>query len=149
MTNRGEWDPLREMLGVQKRMNDLFETALARSNFDAANGIDAWTPVCDVFADGGRLVLSIELPGMEQDDIHLRIDGDELVVEGAREMDAKQPGERYHRVERAYGRFGRRFRLPSTADRGAVRATYRAGVLTVVVPEKGGSASGPIRVEIG
>ena len=136
MTNRGQWDPLTELLSVQKRMNELFESAMARTNFDTRGGFDAWTPVCDVYEAAGGLVLDLELPGMDQSEIDLRLDGDELVVEGERKMERDQSGE-HHRVERSYGRFARRFRIPSTVDRDSVRATYSNGLLRVDLPQKG------------
>jgi len=147
MTNRGQWDPLTELLSVQKRMNELFESAMARTNFDTSEGFDAWTPVCDVYEAEGGLVLDLELPGMVQSEIDLRLDGDELVVEGERKMERDQAGE-HHRVECSYGRFSRRFRLPSTVDRDSVRATYNNGLLRVDLPQKGDGAVESIQLSI-
>ena len=148
MTNRGQWNPLTELLSVQKRMNELFESAMARTNFETREGFDAWTPVCDVYEAEGALVLDLELPGMVQNEIDLRLDGDELVVEGERKMEREQSGEQYHRVERSYGRFARRFRIPSTVDRDSVRASYRDGLLRVDLPQKGEGPSDSIQLSI-
>jgi HSP20 family protein len=149
MATRDEWDPLRELLGVQKRMNDLFERALARTNFETSEGFDSWTPVCDVCETREALILYLELPGLEQQGIDLRLDGDELVVAGERRMDREHSAEQYHRVERSYGRFSRRFHLPSTVDRTAVQASYHGGLLRVVLPIRGVMPNEPIRVSIG
>ena len=138
MATRDEADPLRELRRVQRRLNDLFDGALARSDFETGTEIDSWTPVCDAYQTSDALVLHVELPGLRQDQIHVRLDGDEIVVEGVRRMDREQPGERYHRVERSFGRFSRRFHLPSTVDRRAVGATYRNGVLRIELPNGGG-----------
>ncbi len=145
----GEWDALSELLNVQKRMNSLFESALARSNFETHDGIDSWTPVCDAFATPEGLVLYLELPGCEQKLIDLRVEGDELVVEGERKLEREQEGEKFHRVERSFGKFSRRFHLPSTVDRDAVRASYREGVLKVELPNRGKSHPKSIKVSIG
>jgi len=147
MTTQGD-DPLQELLNVQKRMNNLFESALARTNFETSDGFDSWTPVCDVYETAEALVLCLELPGLEQEQIELRVDGDELVVEGERKMHREQAGERHHRVERSYGSFSRRFRLPSTVKRDAVQATFNDGLLRVVLPNEGKPSQGPIRVPI-
>jgi len=143
-----DWDPVRELAVIQERMNKLFETALARTNFDADGGVGAWTPVADVFESAGRLDLRVELPGLEQSDIDLRVEGDEIVVQGERKMDREQAGEQFHRVERSYGKFARRFPLPSTVDRDSVEAVYRDGVLEISLQKKAGSGPGPIRVAI-
>jgi len=142
------WNPLSELLAVQKRMNTLFESALARSNFGGQDALDSWTPVCDVFRAVDRLVFRLELPGLEQDAIEVRMDGDELVVEGNREMEREQEGERFHRVERSYGRFSRRFRLPPAIDAEGVAASYRHGVLEIVVPVREPGSPGSIRVPV-
>src|SRR6185436_2347480 len=110
---KAEWDPLKELVGVQERMNKLFESALAKTNFDADGGVGAWAPVTDVYETPDQFVLCLELPGLDQKDIDLRMDGDELVVQGERRMEREQPGEQFHRVERSYGKFVRRFPIPS------------------------------------
>jgi HSP20 family protein len=149
MKKSGEWDALSELLNVQKRMNSLFESALARSNFETQDGFDSWTPVCDAFATEQGLVLYLELPGLEQNLIDLRVEGDDLIVEGERKMEREQEGERFHRVERSFGKFSRRFHLPSTVDRDAVQASYREGVLKVELPNRGKKHPESIKVSIG
>ena len=148
MSARTEWDPLKELAGVQKRMNNLFESALARTNFETSEGLGSWAPVCDVYETDRAMVFCLELPGLQQEQIDLRIDGDDLIVEGARKMDREQAGEQHHRVERAYGSFSRRFNLPSTVDRDSVEATYRNGVLEVVLPHGGHHKPRSVRVSI-
>ncbi len=148
MTKRDERDPQRDLLQVQQRMNNLFETALARTDFDAPEAIDSWTPVCDAFETDAGLVLHLELPGLRQDQIELRIDGDELVVDGKREMERGSSGEQFHRVERSYGKFSRRFALPSTVERSAVQASFHDGVLQVKLPTRAGQRPESMRVDI-
>jgi HSP20 family protein len=146
--SRADWDPLKELAVVRERMNRMFETAIARTNFDAEGGFDAWTPLADVHESAERLTLQLELPGVDQNDIELHIEADELLVRGERRLDRERDGEQFHRVERSYGKFARRFALPSTVDRGAVAAQYRNGVLTITLPKKDGANRGPIRVSI-
>jgi HSP20 family protein len=148
MTKAGAWNPLSELLAVQKRMNALFESALARSNFGGQDRIDTWTPVCDVYSTPEQMVFRLELPGLSQEAIDVRIDAGELVVEGNREMEPEQEGERFHRVERSYGRFSRRFRLSSAVDPSSVTAAYRNGVLEIVLPVRSPGQSDPIRVPV-
>ena len=148
MSVPGRWDPWKELLAVQKRMNQLFDGALGGTEFDAPDAPDTWVPVCDVYETARALVICLELPGVHQGAIDLRLDGDELVVAGKREREKAGSDEQFHRVERSYGKFARRFRLPSTVERSAVDAAYRQGVLRVVVGKKEGDKAGPVRVEI-
>lgn len=148
MTTQASWDPWRELLTVQKRMNKLFDSALGRSDFEALGGVDTWTPVCDVYRTPDSLVVCLELSGLSQERIELRMEGDDLIVSGEREMDKERRAEQFHRVERSYGKFSRRFHLPTAVDREAVSASYRDGVLSVVLPNRDRTAPRPIRVAI-
>ena len=143
-----EWDPLKDLVGIQERMNKLFESALARTNFDAEGGVGAWTPVADVYEDAEKLVFCLELPGLAQSDIDVRLEDDELVVRGERQMDRGTPGEQFHRVERSYGKFVRRFRLRSHIDPASVGAGYQDGVLVITLAKKDDAGKSPIRVVI-
>jgi HSP20 family protein len=134
MTTRTDWNPLKELLSVQKRMNDLFDSAMARTNFDAHEGLGSWIPVCDVFETPRELVVLLELPGLERDEIDVKLEGDELVVSGQRKPEGLNPGDEHHRLERSYGAFSRRCRVPSNVDRGAVQAAFRNGLLRVTLP---------------
>jgi len=148
LATQGGWDPLKELLAVQKRMNSLFESALARTNFETDEGLDSWSPVCDVIETDREVRFCLELPGVEPSEIELRLEGDELVVEGERKMEAEQSGRHYLRVERSYGNFTRRFRVPSKVRHSDVSARFKDGVLTVSLPVADGRDSGPVRVDI-
>jgi len=148
MAGQRQWDPLKELTTVQKRMNKLFESALGMTDFDAPEEPDSWTPVCDVFESAGSLVVSLELAGLDQEQIDVRVDGDDLVVSGEREIEREQPGEQFHRVERAYGKFLRRFHLPSTVNREAIEASFRDGLLRITLPNQSDRQPEPIRVAI-
>ncbi|MDH3627854.1 MAG: Hsp20/alpha crystallin family protein [Acidobacteriota bacterium] len=143
-----ERDPLDEMLGVQKRLNNLFENALTRTEFEAHGGLEYWTPVADIFAADDTFQVFLELPGLQQDQIELRIDGEQLVVEGERRAEREADGRRFHRVERSSGRFMRRIDLPADADRDQIDAAFENGLLQVTLPRTRNPKPGPIRVKI-
>ena len=146
---QSEWDALKELKTVQARMNNLFENALARTSFDSEGGVGAWSPVADVVETDERIVTSLEIPGVEHSEISVRVVDDDLVVEGERRMAREtSEGEQFHRVERSYGAFARRFALPSTVDRESVEATYRQGVLRVTLMKRSGKHPGPIQVSV-
>ncbi len=149
MGSQNTWDPLKDLVQVQQRMNNLFENALARTDFDTAAGLDSWAPVADVHEAQERLHLCLELPGFEQSEIDLKVDGDHLIVEGERHMDADANRGQFHRVERAYGKFSRRFPLPSRFDRDCIQATYRNGVLEISLPARGSLGPESFRIDIG
>ena len=145
---RGEPEPLQELAGVQHRMNRLFESALARQDFEAEGGFGAWSPVCDVVETADALQLWLELPGLDQHHFDVRIEGDELLVAGELPPDREERGEQYHRVERSSGRFSRRFPLPPDVDRASIDAKYREGVLRIAKLLDALERAGPIRVPV-
>ncbi|HET9300274.1 MAG TPA: Hsp20/alpha crystallin family protein, partial [Candidatus Polarisedimenticolaceae bacterium] len=133
---RGENDPLQELAGVQHRMNRLFESALARRDFEDEGGFGAWSPVSDVVETADSLQFWLEVPGLDLHHLDVRIDGDELLVVGQLPPDREERGEQYHRVERSSGRFSRRFPLPQEVDRASIDAKYREGVLRITVAKR-------------
>lgn len=149
MGSQGTWDPLKDLVQVQQRMNNLFESALQRTDFDTGLGADGWSPVADVRETPELLALSLELPGFEQSEIELKVDGDHLVVEGFRRMEGEGNRGQFHRVERAYGRFSRRFHLPSRFDRDRIQATYRNGVLEIGLPARDRLCPESYKIDIG
>jgi HSP20 family protein len=139
---------MKELLGVQKRMNRLFESALAATEFDSPDGVGTWTPVCDVAHTAKGTVLWVELPGLKPDQIDVRLEGNDVVISGERKVDRDSDAEHFHRVERPYGKFQRRFHLPADVDRHTLDATYRNGVLRITLPHRGERAAEPQRVDV-
>ena len=148
MSRSTTWDPLRELSVVQDRMNRLFEAALTRTEIEADGGIGPWVPVADVHESSEQLRVSLEIPGLRRDEFRLRVDGDDLVVEGERPMEREGAGDRFHRVERAYGPFARRFRLPRAVDRSSAEACYRNGVLDVTFTKRESDRADKIAVPV-
>ena len=136
MTHR--WDPLRDLVVLQDRMNRLFEDATQQRSTGEEEGEQEieradWSPAADVYNREHEYVIMIDLPGIEREALELSLDDNRLLVRGTRnvEQDAAQ------RLERKHGRFLRRFGpLPPTVDQGAISAEYKDGVLSVRLPKR-------------
>lgn len=129
-------DPLQDLLSLQERMNRLFEESLkTRLDLDAAG--QGWQPLCDVYETEGAFVVLLELPGVEQEDVEVQVDGESVVVRGQRRVGAVRP-ERYQRMERTYGSFSRHFRLPGPVDGEAIGAQFKEGLLRLELPKRTG-----------
>ena len=124
------FDPFREITHYHNRMNRLFSDAPRRQG-----AADSWAPVVDIFERGEDLVLHAEIPGVNANDIDLRVEGDVLTLRGERARDTEMKEENYHRVERVYGSFSRTFTLPSSVDATRIAASSKDGVLEVVLPK--------------
>ena len=134
------WEPFRDLVGLQDRMNRLFDESfrgLGRSGSEddwALGG--TWAPAVDIYHHDGSIVLKAEVPGMDPKDVDIRVENNVLTLRGERKLDSDVKKENYHRVERAYGTFTRSFTLPSVVDTEKIKAEYRDGVLRVSLPTK-------------
>jgi len=95
-----------------------------------------WNPAVDILEKDGNLVLRAELPGMNEKQIDLKVEGDTLILKGERKMESEDKKENYHRIESFQGSFTRTFRLPETVDTHKISADYKDGILTVTLPQK-------------
>lgn len=132
-------DPIERM---HEQMNQLFDRffgdtgwAMDRPRVNGSTGLIQ--PQLDIFEADKEYRLSVELPGVERDDIDLSVDDDALVIRARKERrseDVEQ--DRYHRVERSYGRFERMLTLPVDADTDKIGAELKNGVLEVTIPRR-------------
>jgi HSP20 family protein len=131
------WDPLRDLVALQDRMNRLFDEAAqkrARAE-DEEGGIEHadWTPAADVYNRKGEYLILVDLPGVSREALDISLDDDQLFIRGERPADAEAQG----RTERPAGRFLRKFGpLPPTVDQKAISAEYKDGVLRLRLPKR-------------
>jgi HSP20 family protein len=120
------WDPLRDLLTMQERLESLFGRAAP-----------GWVPAVDLVERPDHYELTVELPGMTRADVRIECHNDTVVVSGQRPGQTCCP-ERYQQLERGQGHFSRTFRFqhPITSD--AINAELVMGVLTVTIPKTPG-----------
>lgn len=111
-------------------------------------GSRPWTPGVDIYETENELVLKVDVPGVNQKDIDIRLENGTLTIKGERQFENKSEGQGYHRIERSYGSFARSFALPETVDPDKIRAEYKDGVLTVLVGKKEVAKPRTIKVEL-
>jgi HSP20 family protein len=133
------WEPFREMVTIQDRMNRIFEEAFRanrRADSEEDYALAAWAPAVDIYEQDGNIVLKAELPGVDPKDVDVRVENNVLTLRGERKLDSDVKKEGYHRVERAYGSFGRSFTLPTVVDTEKIKAEYKDGVLRLTLPKR-------------
>ena len=144
-----KWDPLRDLWTLQDRVNRLFQEGTARrSGQEEDLQAGQWAPAVDIFESAETIVLRADLPGVEQDDIELRLEDSTLILRGQRKRPGDVRPEDLHRAERPHGTFVRSFSLPSNVDQSGIRASQKNGVLEVVLPKKQESRAKAIRIEV-
>ena len=137
------WDPLQELVAMNNRLSRTLGEPYTSRVEDA---FGAWAPPVDVFEKDDHLVIRAEIPGLQKEDMDVRIENGVLTLRGERKQDAGIREDTAHRVERVYGRFTRSFTLPTMVDAAKVTATYKDGILEVSVPKV--ETAKPKRVEI-
>jgi len=145
------WDPLRDLLRIQERVNELFEDVVSRSA--GPKGAETltytgWKPPVDVFEEAERYVLNADLPGVSSSDVELEVEDGTLILRGERKIDPAVPRESYLRVERPYGHFSLQISLPPSVDREKIGASHRDGVLEVVLPKRLEEVPSRVKVEV-
>ena len=142
------FDPFRELATMQDRINRIFGDAYTRGRFDDdLTQRGEWFPPVDIYENANQeIVLKAELPGISREDIDLRVENNTLTLRGERKRDTEVKQEQYHRIERSYGSFSRSFSLPSRIDTEKVRADFKEGVLSIVLPVK--AEAKPRQIEV-
>lgn len=103
---------------------------------ESRTSVSDWTPAVDIKEEQDRFVLRADVPGVEPEGIEVTMENGVLTVRGERQFENREQKDGYRRVERASGRFYRRFTLPDTADSDAITARSQNGVLEVVIPKQ-------------
>jgi HSP20 family protein len=143
-----KWDPFRDLLSIQDRMNRLFEQTLSRSRAEEGIAASTWTPAVDIYETPETIVLKAELPGLRREDIGIEVRDNTLTLRGERRFAKDDQEENYLRIERAYGAFQRSFTLPTTINQEQIRAVFRDGVLELTLPKAEEAKPRKIAIEI-
>ena len=127
------WDPFREVVALQNRVNSLFRDL---NEGDDPVAAASFVPAVDIYEDAQKVMLKLEVPGIDQKELEVRIEDHTLTVKGERKFESEEKEQNFHRIERRYGSFYRAFTLPNTVDTENVAASYNAGVLKLELKKK-------------
>jgi HSP20 family protein len=152
MTLLTRWEPVREFSSLQdrlNRMNRLFRESYSPENPEEALTTTNFAPPVDIYEDEHNISLRMEVPGIDENDIDVRIEGNTLTVHGERKLEKDEKEENYRRIERQYGSFTRSFTLPNSVDPSQVSAHYDKGVLKISLAKKAEAKPKQIKVNVG
>src|ERR1700723_2523447 len=152
MTLSTSWESLRELSAMQdrmNRMNRLFRESYSPEGPEEALTTTAVAPPVDIYEDEHNIILKMEVPGIDEKDIDVRIENNTLTVHGERKIEKEEKEENFRRVERQYGSFTRSFTLPSSVEPGQVSARCDKGVLKIALPKKAEAKPKQIKINIG
>ncbi|HET9465854.1 MAG TPA: Hsp20/alpha crystallin family protein [Gemmatimonadales bacterium] len=136
------------LFGLQRLNRFLDEAFAGVPTAEQGNVItSAWFAPTDVSEDSNGIRITMELPGVEPDDVRLSLENNILTIRGEKKQQFEQKDERVHRFERTYGTFERTFVLPSTVDPEQIEARYENGVLMISIPKAERAKPREIRVK--
>jgi HSP20 family protein len=140
--------PYRERNTLQDRVDRLFHESFSGGR-DESLATSSFAPAVDVYEDEHNVTLKIEVPGIDEKDIDVRVENSTLTVHGERKFEKEEKEENYRRVERQYGSFSRTFTLPNTVNTESVSADYEKGVLKIKLAKKAEATPKQIKINVG
>jgi HSP20 family protein len=146
MTTLTRGEPFRGLNTLQDQVNRLLEDSIRGAGPNSS--LTAWAPAVDIYETEGELVVTADLPGINEKDIDVRVENNMLTVRGERKLEKTINEDNMLRVERAYGSFSRSFSLPNTVNTEAIKADYHDGVLTVRMPKREESKPKQVKVNV-
>jgi len=126
------WNPFVELDEIQNRLNRLFVDQAAKTPGEA---FADFAPTVDIQETDDEFIVKADLPDVKKEDVKVHLQDGVLAIEGERHQEKNQTGKRFHRMEREYGKFVRRFAMPTEIDPDKVRAEFKEGVLNVILPK--------------
>jgi len=146
--NMVRWDPFRELEDMSTRLGRLLGTT-PRLTPEADGAFFAdWAPAMDVEENDKEYLIKADLPAVKKEDVKVGIDGGILSVEGERKQEKEEKNKKFHRMERAYGKFVRRMSVPTDVDSTKVAAEFKDGVLNVHLPKSATATPKMIDVKV-
>ncbi|HKR25857.1 MAG TPA: Hsp20/alpha crystallin family protein [Acidobacteriaceae bacterium] len=143
------WDPFRDVLALQNRMNSLFQDFNRGDNSGDVMTTASFVPPVDIYEDEHKITLKLEVPGMKESDLDIQLENNTLTVKGERKFENEEKEENFHRIERRYGSFFRSFTIPNTVNPETVKANYETGVLRIELEKRAEAKPKQIKVEVG
>jgi HSP20 family protein len=139
------WRPVRELDKMRSEMDRLWD-----SFFEGKPKVKAgeWFPTLDVSETKDDLVVKVELPGMDPKDIDISLSDGHLIIKGEKKQEREEKEEDYHFIERSYGTFTRSVELPKEVKHDKINASYKNGVLKVVLPKSDEAKKKEVKIKV-
>ena len=143
-----KWDPFRELEDIEMRLGQLFPARAGRRAMEGGQFFADWSPAADVQESDTEFLIKADLPEVAKEDVKVQVENGVLTVQGERRREEESNGKRFHKIEREYGKFVRRFALPIEIDATKVQAEFKNGVLNVHLPKTAKTTPKAIDVKV-
>ena len=143
-----KWHPFRELEDLQTRLNRVFGEVPFRRLEEEPPFFAKWTPAVDIQETDKEYLIKADLPDVKKEDVKVELLDGTLTIEGERQQEKEEKGKTFHKIEREYGKFLRRFAMPSEVDASKVQAEFKNGVLNVHLPKSATAKPKAIDVKV-
>ncbi len=142
------WEPFCDLMTTQRGFDRLFKEAFTPFFGEGELSTRTWAPPVDIYETESDIVVKAELPGVDPKDVEVKVEDNTLYLKGERKFEKEVKNESYHRVERAYGSFARSFSLPNSINAEKVKAEYKDGLLTLMLPKREEAKPRTIKIDV-
>ena len=145
------WNPARESVNLQRRMERLFDEMLGQGLWrtgDEQSLRGAWVPAINILEKDDAMQITADLPGLNAEDVEVTVEQGVLNIRGERKFEEAAEGETFHRVERLYGVFERNFTLPNSIDTDKIEANFENGVMVLTLPKREESKPRSVKIKV-
>ena len=127
--------PIQDLFSIHNEMSRLFDNWHKPTRYRTEGENLDWMPVVDILEANEHVEIRAEIPGLSEKDVQVSVTDDVLTLKGEKTQENGENDQKYHRVERSYGRFQRSFTLPANLDTEDIKAKFTNGILTVAIPK--------------
>ena len=127
--------PIQDLFSIHNEMERLFDHWYRPTRYRTEGENLDWLPVVDILEAKEHVEIRAEVPGLSEKAVQVSVTDDVLTLKGEKKRESEENDQKYHRVERSYGRFQRSFTLPANLNPEDIKAKFTNGVLTVSIPK--------------
>jgi HSP20 family protein len=136
-------DPFKELFSMRNKIDELLDAEVS-DNFLKKEG--NWAPPVDIYENEKEVVVTAELPGIDNDCVNIKVVENILSIEGEKKPMYNNKEEIIYRLECPYGRFKRVFSLSNVIDKNNIKANFKDGVLKITLPKE--NLSKQLKIEV-
>jgi len=142
-----ELTPFRDFERMRSEMDRLWNSFFERGTLRGEEGGE-WLPSLDIAETKNEIVVKAEVPGLEAKDIDISLSEGLLIIKGEKKQEREEKEENYHLVERSYGTFTRSIRIPNEVQSDKINASYKNGVLKIVLPKSEEAKKKEVKIKV-
>ncbi len=140
--------PFREFERIQREMDRFWDSFFEGGLRKRGEEVAEWFPLLDVSETKNDLVVKTEVPGLDPKDIEISLTEGVLTIKGEKKQEKEENEENYHLIERSFGSFSRSIRLPREVQADKISASYKNGVLKIVLPKSEEAKKREIKIKV-